>query len=217
MKQFKDRQEVGKKLSQKLLSLKGQKPLILSLVRGGILVGYEIAVALEGELEPFFAKKIGHPHSPEFAIAALTATGILVKNENWVSSVDPIWFEKTVLQTQKNLEKRVKTFIGHPLRKSLEGQVVILCDDGIATGLTMEAALIECRNMHPKKLILAVGVAPESTLEKLKSFCDDIVTLYTVPHQSLFQAVGQFYEYFPQVEEVEAVEIYQKFLHRGKK
>lgn len=217
MELFKDRQDVGIKLSQKLLSLKGKNPLILSLVRGGILVGYEIALALDGELEPFFCKKIAHPQSPEFAIAALTAAGTLVKNGDWVSSVDPIWFEKTVLQTQKLLEKRVKTFLGHHLRKSLEGRIVVLCDDGIATGLTVEAALKDLRNMHPKELILAVGVAPETTLVRLKNYCDDIVALNTVPHQSQFRAVGQFFKNFFEVQEAEAVQIYHKFLHREKK
>jgi putative phosphoribosyl transferase len=191
---FHDRNEAADKLADRLAEYKGQNPLILAIPRGAVPMGQRLAKALGGELDVVLVRKLRAPFNPEFAIGSIDESG-------W-TYIDYLEQEKRAqLET---IRKRRAQYT--PLRPPIDpaGRVVIVLDDGLATGATMISALHALRDKKPARLICAVPVAPPDTLEKIRGHADEVVCLQA---PMFFQAVGQFYADFPQVadSEVEAI------------
>lgn len=203
-----DRKHAGRLLAHRLQHLAGHRPLVLALPRGGVPVAFEIAQALEAELDLLMVRKLGAPGHAEFAIGAIV-DGLqprLVLNDEAIAAISPSR-EYVIRERDRQLaelERRKRMYLGDRPAPSLEGRTVILVDDGIATGSTVKAALLGIRQSKPEKLILAVPVAPSDSLDQLRSACDEIVVLAT---PQPFYSVGQHYLDFRQVEDREVMDL----------
>ncbi|MCX6806676.1 MAG: phosphoribosyltransferase family protein [Candidatus Berkelbacteria bacterium] len=205
---FKDRIEAGQKLASKLQEQKIKDAIIFALPRGGVILGAEIAKVLKVPLDLVIARKIGHPANPEYAIGAVSESGELFCNEEERRTADPIWFKKEVEKQQKEARRRRKVYLKDKKSISPEGKIAILVDDGIATGLTIKVAIKEIKSQHPKKIIVAVPVLPKDTARELKKEIDELVAL-DIPDYFL-GSIGAYYDYFPQVEDREVIDIIRK-------
>ena len=204
---FRDRHEAGKLLAQKLLDLKGNpNAIVLGIPRGGVVVAYEVAKTLGLPLDVFVARKIGAPGNPELAIGAVASDGTVVLDELSISlmGVPKQYIEKEAERQKEEIRKRIQAYRGGREGYSLQGKIVILVDDGVATGATIIASLRAIKASNPSQTILAVPVAPPDTVEKLRREADKVICLYT---PSPFWAVGAFYVNFEQIsdEEVQAL------------
>jgi len=205
---FADRTEAGQLLAKRLLHLKDQHPVVLALPRGGVVVGYEIARALAAPLDLVLVRKIGAPGQPELAVGAV-ADGEqpeLVTDPDVLSwlAVGSDYIEATKRQELAEIERRRKLYYGERLPVEIRGRAAIVVDDGIATGATMLAALRAVRRRQPARVVMAVPVAPESSLERLRGEADEVVCLDTPTE---FMAVGQFYDRFSQLRDTEVIQL----------
>ncbi len=202
---FKDRRMAGKQLGKTLRAYDGEDAVVYAIPRGGVVTGYEVARALDAPLDIIIARKIGHPASPEYAIAAVTENGDPVIDRTEAANVDAAWLARAIATARREAKRRREAYSGgiHPL--SCGGKTAIIVDDGLATGLTMKAAAKELLARHPKRIIIAVPVAPKSVIAELSRLADEVVTLLS-PNGS-FEAVGAYYEKFPQItdEEVDSL------------
>jgi len=205
---FADRAEAGQLLAKRLLHLKDHHPVVLALPRGGVAVGYEIARVLAAPLDLVLVRKIGAPGQPELAIGAV-ADGEqpeLVTDPEILSwlAVGSEYIEASKTQELAEIERRRKLYYGDRSPVDIRGRTAILVDDGIATGATMLAALRAVRRRRPARVVVAVPVAPESSLERLRNEADEVVCLDTPTE---FMAVGQFYYRFPQLRDTEVIQL----------
>jgi len=205
---FIDRTEAGRKLAKALASYKDPRPVVLALPRGGVPVAAEIAAALDAPLDLILVRKIGVPFQPELAMGAVVDGGepVIVRNEDVISltGVSEQEFNATRDQQLAEIERRRKLYLGDRPHPQITGRVVIVVDDGVATGATTRAALHAMRKRKPSKLVLAVPVAPTDTLKKLRGEADDIICLEDYEQ---FGAIGLFYSDFRQVSDTEVIEI----------
>jgi predicted phosphoribosyltransferase len=205
---FVDRSDAGRQLAKALTAYKGQRPIVLALPRGGVPVAAEVAAMLDAPLDLILVRKIGAPYQPELAMGAVVDGGkpVTVRNEDVIrlSGVSEREFNATRDEQLAEIERRRKLYLGDRPHPKLEGCVVIVVDDGIATGATMRAALQATRMRKPRKLVLAVPVAPTATLEKLRDDVDDLVCL---EDYAQFGAIGYFYSDFRQVSDAEVIDI----------
>jgi putative phosphoribosyl transferase len=212
MMTFRDRLDAGRRLAKALSEYKGRNAVILALPRGGVPVAAEVAAALETPLDLILVRKIGVPSQPELAMGAVVdgATPIVVRNEEVIeiSGTTADEFDAACARELAEIERRRQLYIGDRARAEIAGQVVIVIDDGIATGATTRAALQAIRNRKPKELVLAVPVAPPDTITKLRQEVDALICLET---PELFGAIGYFYRDFRQVSDQEVVAILQRF------
>lgn len=203
---FADRRDAGRRLAAALADVGGEAPLVLALPRGGVPVGLEVAKALKAELGLLLVRKIGAPGDPELGLGALVDGDPpqLVLNDDLVRAVAPRrgYIEAERQRQAEEIARRRRLYGVGPL--SVEGRTVVLVDDGIATGGTVRAALAGLARQHPAKVILAVPVGPEDTVEKLRPLCDDLVCLHT---PELFRAVGEHYADFTQTTDAEVVSL----------
>lgn len=207
---WKDRREAGQKLAEELLKYKGEKDvLILAIPRGGVEVGFDVADRLKVPLSVVVTKKIPFPGQEELAIGAVDGDGEVVLDEEIVSqqSISNDYIKKEKERLLKEIKRRYKEFGGE---LDINGKTVIIVDDGIATGQTMRAAVMYIKRRKPKKMILAVPVASKDSLDRLEEEVDEIVCLWRA---DMMFAVGQFYDYFPQVEDEQV----KKYLKTHKK
>lgn len=201
---FHDRRDAGRRLGERLKDEALADPIVLALPRGGVPVGHEVARALGAPLEVFVARKVGAPHLPEYGIGAVAEGGGGVM-DGWAVRAFGLSrrdFDRLAEAERAELERRVGRYRhGRPL-PSLRGRTVVLVDDGLATGVTAEAALLALREAQPRRLVLAVPVCAPDTVARLRGVADDVVCLHAPEG---FAAVGQWYERFGQTtdEEVE--------------
>lgn len=203
---FENRIEAGRKLAKKLIKYKN--PIILSIPRGGVVIGHEIAKVLNCKHDVIIARKLGAPNNSELAIGAVTADGDLFLDEPLIEKIGAD--HKYILGEQerqmKEAERREETYRSGREKVRTKGRTVIVVDDGLATGATMEAAVRSVNRGGAKKVVVAVPVAPADTEERYRKLGIDIVVLST---PESFWAIGQFYEDFPQVSDEEVIELLQ--------
>lgn len=203
---FKNREEAGRLLANRLSTCQGQDVVVLALPRGGLPVARPIADRLGAPLDILVARKIGAPGNEEFAIGAVSARGERVLNEQALRQVmlPPGYLERKTEEQRALAHKRETYFRGVQAAMPLEGKVAILVDDGIATGMTMRAAIADARAQKPRKIIVAAAVIAPETYAELQALVDEVVVL-DVPE--VFFAISQFYEHFPQVSDEEARDV----------
>lgn len=194
---FKNREHAGELLASILTGRVHPPAIVYALPRGGVPVAAAVARALHLPLDLVIPRKLGHPWQPEYAIGAVTETGEPVCSEEEMHAVDPSWFAATVAAARVEARRRRELYCGGRARTSAAGQCAILIDDGVATGLTLQAAIAEVRADAPARLIVAVGVAPPDTATRFRAQVDDFVAVQIPEH---FQgAVGAYYEDFRQL------------------
>lgn len=211
---FRDRRGAGEQLASRLAGYRGSNPLILAVPRGGIVVASPIHEALGGELDLIIARKIGAPYQHELAIGATGGDGFLMLNEKLISrlGVSPDYIEKTAVREQKEIRRRLELYRGNRPLPVIEERLIILVDDGVATGYTLLAAIRSIAEQKPADLVLAVPVGPPETLGELKKEVNALVYLEAPVD---FAAVGQFYNDFRQVEDGEVITILQDAWHKN--
>ena len=201
-----NRQDAGQRLAKVLRRFAKDDVVVLALPRGGIVLGAEVARELEAPLGLVLVRKIGHPSYAEYAIGAVVEGEPPLYNENEIAAIDEKWLKQAEVAARKLIERRRKLYYGEDLVPAeVAGRVVILVDDGIATGLTMEAAVRATRNKHPKRIIVAAPVASAETLNELESLADEVVILDKP--KSFMGAVGSHYTEFEQVDDKEVREL----------
>ena len=198
---FKDRHEAGVKLAGELKKYKNNKKVIvLAIPRGGAEIGYEISRFLNAKLEIIVTKKIGLPDDNEFAIGSIGPDKKVILDEEAMKiyNVSKEYVNDMKREIGREIERRYKAYRGKYELQNLKDRIVILTDDGVATGFTTKAAISYTRLQKPKKIILAVPVAPADFSNNIKTEVDEFVCLHST---SLFFSISQFYDYFPQLED----------------
>lgn len=202
---FQNRTEAAQRLAQHLKPYKDETPLVLAIPRGAVPMGRIIADALYGDLDVVLVHKLGAPGNPELAIGAVSEDGHVFVGENARRiGVSQDYIEREADRRRQVLLERRKTYTPQRERFAPEGRTVIVVDDGVATGATMGAALDAVRRAAPERLVVAVAVAPQSTLTRLRDMADEVVCL-EVPE--MFVAVGQAFREFGPVSDEDVIRI----------
>ncbi len=206
---FKDRRQAGEKLAGLLEQYKGQQPLLMAVPRGGVAVAEPVWEALGGELDLIITRKLGAPYQPELAIGAVSGDGYVMLNERLVSrlNVTEEYIKEAAEKEQEEIKRRLELYRGSRLLPKVNQRLVLLIDDGVATGYTLLAALRSLRDKHPARLVLAVPVGPPDTFARLDKEVDDLVYVKAPEN---FAAVGQFYRKFNQTSDREVADIVKK-------
>jgi putative phosphoribosyl transferase len=209
---FRDRSDAGRQLAKALAGYKKQQPVILALPRGGVPVAAQVAAALNAPLDLILVRKIGVPFQPELAMGAVVDGGapIVVRNEDVIkhAGIDESEFKAVCDDELAEIERRRQRYLGSRNRVDVSGRTAIVIDDGVATGATTRAALRATRMRKPKRLVLAVPVAPTDSLPELRHDADDVVCL---EDHEFFGAIGLYYADFTQVPDEEVIEILKRF------
>ena len=204
---FSNRAEAGRQLAEKLDKYAGRKHVIvLGLPRGGVPVAYEVAKRLRAPLDVFIVRKLGVPGFEELAAGAIASGGVRVLNEEVMRAIpyaDEAIEAVTVRETAE-LERREQIYREGRPSPELRDRVVILVDDGLATGATMRAAVKALRQQGAAKIVVAVPVGPPDTCREIEQEADETICLSTPP---FFQAVGQYYEDFSQTSDEDVREL----------
>jgi predicted phosphoribosyltransferase len=200
---FVDRRDAGAALAERLRQFAGRKEVVvLALPRGGVPVGFEVARALGAPLDVFVVRKLGLPGHPELAMGAIASGGVRVLNEDVLESiaVSAVAIDAVTRTEQAELERRERAYRdGRPL-VPIEGRVVILVDDGLATGSTMRAAVLAVRRLQPARVVVAVPIGARQTCHELRAVADDVICVLT---PEPFRAVGLWYADFSQTSDEE--------------
>lgn len=200
---FKDRQEAARLLAERLSPYRGRHPLVLGVPRGAVPMARIIGDALDGDVDVVLVHKLRAPHQPELAIGAIDETGqshLSDFAQELDFGADYVEREKQMQLAEIQRRRRQYTGVRPPIDPT--GRIVIIVDDGIATGASMLAAIRSVRARTPARIVVAIGVAPPETLRRMETEADEVVCLET---SETFFAVGQFFEDFSQVSDEEAV------------
>jgi putative phosphoribosyl transferase len=205
---FADRIEAGRALAEKLAAERYENPVVLALPRGGVPVAAEVAKALDAPLDLVLVRKIGVPYQPELALAAVIDghhPEVVVNEDVWrLAHVSDEQFKALEAREVAEIERRRNAYLKGRDRVPIKGATAIVVDDGIATGATVRAALKALRRGNPKKLVLAVPVAPLDTVKSLRKEVDAIICLQT---PDPFYAIGIFYRDFTQMSDEDVVAV----------
>jgi predicted phosphoribosyltransferase len=200
---FESREDAGQRLGRFLRDHGAQADLVLGLPRGGVVVAAEVAQALQLPLDVLIVRKIGHPLHREFAVGALAEGGVVVLDEAVIGTNPIIRAELNEVIAEE--EERMRNYQARFHRagaSDLAGKAVLLVDDGLATGATMQAAVLSARKRNARRVVVAVPVASANAVERLGRLADDIIALYVDP---AFEAVGNYYETFSQTTDEEVL------------
>jgi putative phosphoribosyl transferase len=196
---YADRIEAGLVLADKLKKYAGQPGVVLAVPRGGVPLGYIIARELKLPLEILLSKKIGHPNNPEYAIGAVSLTDSIIIPHEGVSNE---YIDSETKRIREKLRENYKKFMGDNEPLDLKDKIIIIVDDGIATGNTLLSTVKMLRKQKPAKIVIAVPVAPHSSVDKLSKLVEEMV-IPLIPKE--FYGVGGFYENFEQVSDEEVL------------
>ncbi len=201
---FRNRREAGRLLLREVRAMGLEKPVVLGVPRGGVIVAAEVAAGLRAPLDVIIPRKVGAPFNPELAIGAVGQDGSVILDESLLAAlrVREDYITQKVREELREIDRRLKAFRRGKPPAPLEGMDVVVVDDGIATGLTMTAALRSVQNRSPSRLVLAVPVAPQEAVRRLADEVDDTICLHS---PDPFSAVGQWYVDFRQVEDEEVI------------
>lgn len=206
---FVDRHEAGKQLAASLAKYAAPDVVLFALPRGGVEIGSQVAQEINVPLGLIVARKIGHPSDPEYAVGAVTETTPAIWNEHERAELDDTWALQAEAAGRAEAKRRHETYLsGHP-PISAKGKTAILVDDGIATGLTMQAALREVQQQKPTRTIVAAPVASEEAVDTLIEEADEVVVLDNP--QNFLGAVGSHYEEFPQLTDDDVINLLDRF------
>ncbi len=208
---FADRREAGRQLAEALERFRGQPGVVYALPRGGVSLGLEVARYLDMPLDVLIPRKIGHPLQPEYAICAVPEQGERVCNRREEAAVDPNWLADAESRERAEASRR-RALYGRADAPSVGGKLAIIVDDGIATGLTMRAAIRDAAARGPSRVVVAIPVVPASTAAQLETEADELVAL-EITDQYL-GAVGAYYDRFPQVSDHEVIAMLQQATDR---
>ncbi len=200
---FASRTDAGRQLGQHLRKQGAGADLVLGLPRGGVVVAAEVARALQRPLDVLIVRKIGHPWQREFAVGALAEPDVVIfdRTIKWKNPLARAELDGVVAEEKERLrEYRLQFHHGDAL--ALEGQIVLLVDDGLATGATAEAATLSARRQKARHVIIAAPVASMHAVERLRRVADDVAVLF---EDAGFGAVGQYYDQFSQTTDAEVI------------
>jgi len=202
---FVSRQDAGRQLCEYLLQNGVEADLVLGLPRGGVVVAAEVARLLHRPLDIVVVRKLGHPRHREFAVGALAEGGVVVLDQAAIEAthVIPRELEEIIAEEKARLEEYQLKF-GHRTPPIFAGKTVVLVDDGLATGATMEAAVLSASQREASKVKVAVPVASESACERLQRVASEVLAISIDP---AFEAVGRYYDQFTQTADEEVIEL----------
>lgn len=206
---YKDRDEAGNLLALKLEKYSKTDAIILAIPRGGIPLGFIISKKLNLPLEIVLSKKIGHPLHKEYAIGAVTLKSRILSEA--AADISPLYIDEETKKIRGLLKKRYYDYYGDLKPLQLKDKTLILVDDGIATGNTMLSIIKMLHDEKPNKIVVAIPVAPNDSIKKLQAspYVDEVICPLVPDY---FQAVGQFYQNFDQVEDMEVRQLLKKAL-----
>jgi predicted phosphoribosyltransferase len=203
---FADRSDAAEQLAERVVQLKECKNLIvLGIPRGGLPIAAAIARTLQAPLGVMLVKKIGAPYNEELAIGAATPAAFFLNNQY---HIDPIYVKKRVKEVQELLKKRARLYHQISAAPSLANKTVLLVDDGVATGHTMHAAIVDVKQQHPSKIVVATPVISPEAKSWLQKENVEVISIITPANLS---AIGTYYQHFEQVSDEEAVAIVRSF------
>jgi len=208
---FRNREEAAALLAARLAAYRGRHPLVLGVPRGAVPMARIIADALDGDLDVELVRKLRAPGQPELAIGAVDEAGSVLKGAYFDVASDEYIAEEIRIQ-QEILRKRRMLYTADRKAVDPAGRIAILVDDGLATGSSMLSAIRSARRRKPQKIVVAIGVAPTTTLARLQREADEIVCLYST---DAFQAVGQFFDDFSEVTDDMVVDALQRVPKTG--
>jgi predicted phosphoribosyltransferase len=208
---FANRKQAGKLLAERLLKYKGDDAVIYALPRGGVILGAEIARQLSAPLELVITRKIGHPLQQEYAIAAISEKGQMVGNQQELSQVDKQWLKQEIEDQKQEAKRRRQIYLNSRPTLNPKSKIAIIVDDGIATGLTMRAAILELKELKPKKIVVAIPITPRSTAETLKKEADEVIALEIPSDYNYLGAVGDYYDEFYQITDKQVMDTLNDF------
>ncbi|WP_413626418.1 phosphoribosyltransferase family protein [Luteibacter sp. Lutesp34] len=202
---FLDRKDAGEQLAAALAGLRGARPLVLAIPRGGVAVGRVVADHLEGDLDVVLVRKLGAPGNEEFAVGAIDESGhVEIGAEAGQLGLGDAYLSREASRQFARIEQRRRLYSPHRGAHDPKGRIVVVVDDGLATGATMRAALTATRRHGPARLIAAVPVASADRIPSIRALADEVVCL-SVPRQ--FRSVGEHYLSFPAVEDAEVIQM----------
>lgn len=202
---FDSRQEAGILLAKKLKKYKNSNAVVYALPRGGVVVGAEIAKALNLPLDLIVSRKISHPHYPEYAIGAITDHGTQILNNIEILEVNPQWLDRAIEEQYEEAKRRREIYMEGRKETSAKGKIAIIVDDGIATGYTMQAAIKDIEKQHPASIVIAVPVTPNGSAKFFSVMVDEFIAL-EIP-RLYAGSVGAYYTRFPQLTDDEVMAI----------
>jgi len=203
---FLDRKDAGEKLSIELENFKDEDPIVLAIPRGGIVTAYETIKKLGGQWDLIIPRKIGSPHNKEIAIGAVSLDGTYLLNEEFIDilNISQEYIKKEIFKQTEEIKRRLHKYKGNESFPDVKNKTVLIIDDGIATGFTIQAAIKSIKKHDPKKIILAVPVASQDTISLLEKIVDEVICLL-IPTE--FYAVGLHYKSFEQTTDDEVINI----------
>jgi putative phosphoribosyl transferase len=207
---LRDRREAGRLLARSVQRYADRPDvLVLGLPRGGVPVAYEVATALNAPLDVFLVRKLGMPGHEEFAVGAIASGGLRVLNTAVLEaySIPEKEIARLAEREQAELERRERVYRGGQPPLHVRGRTVILVDDGLATGSSMQAAVLALKQGRPARTVVAVPVAPPDTCEALRAIADAVHCVLT---PEPFEAVGRWYENFEQTTDEEVIELLER-------